>query len=341
MRYLVTGGCGFFGSNLAREVLARQETLAVFDDLSRVGSQENLQWLQEEGSFSFYQGDIRKEDEVVLAIKTFQPDVIFHLAGQVAMTTSILDPRRDFEINALGTLNVLEAVRLHAKNAVIIYSSTNKVYGDLEHVDYREGAKRYEIPQYPHGFDEKFPIELHTPYGCSKGIADQYVLDYARMYGLATVVCRHSSIYGGRQFATVDQGWVGWFCQKAIEQKQGSCQPFTISGNGKQVRDLLHAEDAVACYFSLVENIATAQGQAFNVGGGVELSLSLLELFDLLQELLGVSCQYTSLPMRMSDQKVFIANTEKIQKLTGWKPQVGVREGVQRMVEWSQNVFSQ
>ena len=246
MKYLITGGCGFLGSNIAAEVLKRGEELAVFDNLSRFGAAQNLAWLSAQGEFLFQYGDIRDPFAVARLVKEFRPDIIFHLAGQVAMTTSIANPRLDFEINALGTLNVLEAVRGHCPECGILYSSTNKVFGDLEYLEYEETPTRYVVPSHPNGFDESTLLDFHSPYGCSKGAADQYFLDYHRIFGLKTVVFRHSSMYGGRQFSTYDQGWVGWFCQKAVEIKQGKLkESFTISGNGKHVRDLLFSIDNV------------------------------------------------------------------------------------------------
>jgi len=335
LKYLITGGCGFLGSNLAEEVLKRGEELCLFDNLSRFGSVQNLAWLKGKGDFFFAHGDIRNAWDVERIIKEFRPDVIFHLAGQVAMTTSIANPRLDFEINALGSLNVLEAVRKHAPECIVIYSSTNKVYGDLEWVKYEELDTRYIAPDYPNGFDENIPLEFHSPYGCSKGSADQYMLDYARMFDLKTVVFRHSSMYGGRQFATYDQGWIGWFCQKALEIKNGILKdPFTISGNGKQVRDVLHAEDMKRLYFTAVEHSAEAKGQAFNIGGGMENSLSLMELLDFLEKELDIKMTYTKLPSRKSDQKVFLADIDKAKRLVGWQPGIDKEPGVRMMLDW-------
>jgi CDP-paratose 2-epimerase len=241
----------------------------------------------------------------------------------------------DFEVNALGTLNMLEAVRKYAPKAVVVYSSTNKVYGDLEQYTYRETATRYECVEHPHGFDETIHLDFHSPYGCSKGAADQYMLDYARIYGLNTVVFRHSSMYGGRQFATYDQGWVGWFCQKAIETKKGLLkEPFTISGTGKQVRDVLHADDIKRLYFTAVEHIEAAKGQAFNIGGGIENSLSLLELFKLLEQIAGVKLNYTRLPVRESDQRVFIAEISKASNVLDWNPKVNTKARITSMLDW-------
>jgi len=335
MKLLITGGCGFLGSNLAAHALTRGIELCVFDNLYRNGSQTNLQWLRNQGSFEFVHGDIRNTNDVERVIARIKPDVIFHLAGQVAMTTSIADPRMDFEVNALGTLNVLESVRGHAPDAVVIYSSTNKVYGDLEQYQYRESDTRYVCIEHPEGFDEQTPLDFHSPYGCSKGSADQYLRDYHRIFGLKTIVLRHSSMYGGRQFATADQGWIGWFCQKAVETRAGLIrESFTISGNGKQVRDVLHAEDMISLYFSILQYADDAAGQAFNIGGGIANSLSLLELFALLEHEINHPLRYTNLPQRESDQRVFVADIGKIRELTGWAPRVSAKDGVSQMLSW-------
>lgn len=335
MKFLVTGGCGFLGTNLAVEVLERGESLCVFDDLSRTGSKSNLEWMRSRGEVRFVHGDIRSSLDIDLTVRDFKPDVVFHLAGQVAMTTSIADPRTDFEINALGTLNVLEAVRANAPEAVVIYSSTNKVYGDLEWVTYQEQETRYVAPDYVNGFDESVPLKFCSPYGCSKGAADQYVLDYARIYGMRTVAFRHSSMYGGRQFATYDQGWIGWFCQQALNIGRGKLkEPFTISGNGKQVRDVLHADDMKRLYFLAVSHIDEASGQAFNIGGGMANSLSLLELFSMLEDMVNVQLRYTKLPPRESDQKVFVSDIEKAKQLLRWEPRIRSTEGVREMLKW-------
>jgi len=334
-RFLITGGCGFLGSNLAHEVLTRGGKLCVFDNLSRHGSLQNLAWLQETGEFEFRHGDIRNQHDVDRVVAAFKPDVVFHLAGQVAMTTSIADPRLDFEINALGTLNLLEAVRAHVPQAVVIYSSTNKVYGDLKQYTYREKETRYECVEHPAGFDEQTPLDFHSPYGCSKGAADQYMLDYARIFDLRTVVFRHSSMYGGRQFATYDQGWIGWFCQKALETKKSVLtEPFTIFGSGKQVRDVLHAGDMKKLYFAAVDHIDQAAGQVFNIGGGMENSLSLLELFVLLEELLGIRLTYMLIPQRQSDQRVFVADIAKVERVLQWRPQIYISIGITDMLYW-------
>jgi CDP-paratose 2-epimerase len=335
MKLLITGGCGFLGSNLAEDAISRGDELVIFDNLYRTGSQENLRWLKGKGKFRFEHGDIRNQNDITSIVREFQPEAIFHLAGQVAMTTSIANPRMDFEVNVMGTHNLLEAVRIYAADAAVVYSSTNKVYGDLEQYTYSETATRFECIEKPVGFDESTQLNFHSPYGCSKGAADQYMLDYARIFGLKTVVFRHSSMYGGRQFATYDQGWVGWFCQKAVEVRKGTSEkPFTISGCGKQVRDVLHATDMKRLYAAALANIEKAKGQAFNIGGGIGNSLSLLELFAMLEDIVGAQLIFTKLAPRDSDQRIFVSDLGKARNILRWEPTVSARTGISRMVEW-------
>jgi CDP-paratose 2-epimerase len=335
MRALVTGGAGFVGSNLVARLLANGRHVTVFDSLARHGATENLAWLRSLGEIAFVHGDVRNAFDVVQLIRNVAPDVVFHLAGQVAMTTSIQSPRRDFETNVLGSINLLEAVRQHCADSVIVYASSNKVYGNLGFLQLVERDTRYEPRISNCGVDESAPIELQTPYGCSKGAADQYMLDYARTFGLNTVVFRHSTIYGGRQFATYDQGWVGWFCRQAIETKRNpERSAFTISGDGKQVRDLLHVSDVVRAYLSAYESIDGARGQAFNIGGGIDNSLSLLELFLYLEKRFRIRMNYTRLPWRQSDQKFFVADNSKAERLLGWSPEVPKERGIDEMIAW-------
>jgi len=335
MKYLVTGGCGFVGSNIASRLIGRGDDVAIFDDLSRAGSESNLRWLRSLGTAEFVRGDIRNTNDVEGMIRRIRPAVIFHLAGQVAMTTSLNDPRKDFEINVLGSVNLLEAVRANAPEASIVYSSSNKAYGDLGGLRLVETETRYTVPDHPEGIDETMPLDFHTPYGCSKGAADQYMLDYARSFGLNTVVFRHSTIYGGRQFATFDQGWVGWFCRQALEVKSNPGRdPFTFSGDGKQVRDLLYVDDAVDCYLAAARNMQSARGQAFNIGGGMANSCSLLELFAMLKKKLGTELRRKQMPWRHDDQKFFVANNAKATSLTGWEPRISRDAGIDRMLAW-------
>jgi CDP-paratose 2-epimerase len=335
MKFLIFGGCGFLGSNLASEVIKQGHELTVYDNLSRLGSSNNKTWLESLAKFQMFENNVRDADKVASVIKELKPDVIFHTAGQVAMTTSLENPRADFETNAFGTFNVLEGVRLHSPGSALFFSSTNKVYGDLENFHYQETPTRYVCQEFPHGFPESLPLDFRTPYGCSKGAADQYIKDYALCYGLKTIVFRHSSIFGGRQFSTADQGWIGWFVKQAIDTKQGKLKaPFTISGNGKQVRDVLFASDIISCYFDALKNLDKTSGQIFNIGGGFENSLSLLELFKLCEDILDIKMQYTCLPPRQSDQKIFIADISKAEKLFGWKPKTDKVAGIKKMIDW-------
>lgn len=334
MKYLITGGAGFVGSNLAKEVLRRGEELFVLDNLYRFGSSRNLEELRKIGEFKYYPYDTRNINDVETVIKEVKPDYIFHLAGQVAMTASIANPRLDYETNALGTFNLLDSVRKYSPDSIILYSSTNKVYGDFEYLHFTESDTRYTCTEYPNGFPETITLDFHSPYGCSKGCADQYLLDFHRIYGIKTIVFRHSSMYGSNQHATYDQGWIGWFLQQALNIKDGkNKEPFTISGDGKQVRDVLHSKDIVSLYFT-AKDCEKAYGNAFNIGGGIKNSLSLLELFAFLEKELGIKMEYKRLPWRESDQKVFVADNAKITEFTGWKPQVSYAEGIRSMLTW-------
>lgn len=347
MNVLVTGGGGFLGSNIAASYLDEGADVCVIDALFRKGSEQNLEWLRQHkhaDKLTFYKLDLAEKAGVDAVFQSCAPfDYICHLGGQVAMTTSLTDPERDFKTNAMGTFNVLEAMRQYSPEALLAYSSTNKVYGDMETISCVEGDTRYVLPDFAEGLDESLTLDFASPYGCSKGAADQYVRDWSRNYDLKTVVFRHSSIYGGRQFATIDQGWIGWFCQKAIEQKSAYLKneapvPFTISGTGKQVRDVLHAEDLVRLYHTAYEHRDQVRGEVFNIGGGMENSLSLLELFDLLKGMLAFgenqSLVYEKLERRKSDQNVFVANIDKVKAATGWSPEVSAEQGISKMLRW-------
>ncbi len=333
---LIVGGCGFLGSNIASHLInGADASVTILDNLSRVGSDRNLNWLRTVGSFEFVYADTRNVNDIDTAIQALRPDVVYHLAGQVAMTTSLKNPRLDFETNVVGSFNVLEAVRKFAPKAAVIYSSTNKVYGDLEHLAYGETETRYFLSEFPRGLTEDMGLDFHSPYGCSKGAADQYMLDYARMFGLNTVVFRHSSMYGSRQFATYDQGWIGWFCTQVLTQAQApATRPFTISGSGKQVRDVLHADDMVDLYLAAADQIASIRGEAFNIGGGMDNSLSVLELITFLGNELKMSPRFERIAVRESDQKVFVADLAKAERLLHWHPKVGWRAGLRAMLDW-------
>ena len=339
MNYLITGGCGFLGTNLSSEVLKNDKNnLYIIDNLSRHGSEINLKWLKTLGSLKHYKIDISIFNDVEQIIKSIKPEVIFHLSGQVAMTTSLSNPRLDFNTNVIGGHNVLESVRLHSPNSIVIYSSTNKVYGDLASINFTENDTRYIAKNFVNGFDETLPLSFESPYGCSKGTIDQYMLDYYRMYGIKTVVFRHSSIFGGRQFSTIDQGWIGWFCDKALKIKNNIDKTdFEIFGNGKQVRDVLFASDLINCYFKAVDEIDITKGNAYNIGGGFKNSLSLIELFKELEELLQITMSFKEQIVRKSDQKVFIANFDKAKNDFGWEPKVDYNEGLSNMLVWLNN----
>jgi CDP-paratose 2-epimerase len=309
--------------------------VAVFDNLARRGADRNLEWLREQGAFKFFEADVRSRENVEKAVRDVKADLVFHTAGQVAMTTSVADPRLDFETNVVGTFNVLDATRLYSPESIVTFSSTNKVYGDLDGYAYSETPTRYVCDDFPKGFPESTPLDFRTPYGCSKGAADQYIRDYALTFGLRTIVFRHSTIFGGRQFATADQGWIGWFVQQAVETAaQPNREPFTISGSGKQVRDVLFASDLVDCYFAAAQRIDRTSGEVFNIGGGYHNSLSLLELFDLLERELGVELNYRRQAPRESDQKVFVADVAKAEALFGWRPTTDSTSGIRQMIDW-------
>jgi CDP-paratose 2-epimerase len=350
MRVLITGGGGFLGSNLASHFLAQGDQVVIADALFRKGSALNLEWLvgqANEDDLKFIQMDLADQGAVEALFRRYAPfDYVCHVGGQVAMTTSLKDPRRDLLTNIVGTFNILEACREYSPNTLVAYSSTNKVYGDLDHLRYDESTTRFTLPDYPNGLSETLPLDFSTPYGCSKGAADQYVRDWARLYDMQTVVFRHSTIYGGRQFASFDQGWIGWFCQKAIEQKNAlnsgiPLVPFTIAGTGKQVRDVLHASDLINLYQSAYECRQQVSGQIFNIGGGVSNSMSLLELFDTLCSLLDLpSLVFERTPRRSSDQDYFVADITKAEKLMDWRPQTSAREGVRMMLSWAESIIS-
>ncbi len=342
MSWLITGGCGFVGSNLADALLAGGEQIALVDNLGRFGSRDNLHWLRSRhgSDWPFHQFDIRDADAVWKLIRDSRPAHLAHLAGQVAMTTSLENPRLDFEVNAGGTLNVLEAVRLHSPETAVYFSSTNKVYGSLDSLRVVETHTRYSLPDFPTGLDESLALDGSSPYGCSKLCAEQYCRDYHRMFGLRTVVFRHSSMYGGRQFATADQGWIGWFCQKALQRAAGSREPIVISGNGKQVRDVLHAADLIQVYLQAAAHMDSIAGRIYNIGGGMTNSLSLIELFAVLEELTGATVSFQSKPFRAADQKVFVADYRRATADFGWRPTIDHRDGLRQAVAWTRELMA-
>jgi CDP-paratose 2-epimerase len=329
--YLITGGAGFIGSNYVHRLLERGEKVTIYDNLSRAGAPKNMTWLQEtfgENSSRLIVGDVA--DAAHLAEAAKDADVIVHLAGQVAVTTSVTNPREDFEANAVGTFNTLEAARASERDPVFVYASTNKVYGGMENVALTEEPTRWRYADLEHGCPETQPLDFHSPYGCSKGAGDQYVRDYARIYDLRSVVFRQSCIYGPRQFGIEDQGWVAWFVIAAV-----TGNAITIYGDGKQVRDILHVNDLLDAYDAAIANIDVAAGQVYNIGGGAQNVMSVWAEFEpILEKLLGKKIPVGRGDWRPGDQKVFYADVRKAERELGWKPKIGVEQGVERLVQW-------
>ncbi len=328
-RVLVTGGAGFIGCNTARHFAERNWHVSVLDDLSREGTDKNLEWLGQNTTFDFEKTDIRDQRAVESVFKDKEFDAVIHLAAQVAVTTSVTDPRTDFSINALGTFNLLEAVRRHCPEAVFLFASTNKVYGKIESATYDLMGKQYAYTNRPHGINEQEPLDFLSPYGCSKGAADQYTLDYARIYGIPAAAFRQSCIYGLRQFGVEDQGWLAWFAIASILGKD-----ITIFGDGKQVRDVLHASDLVRAYEAAILNPDKIKGQAFNVGGGPANMLSLLELIEKLETRQGKKIDLKWDDWRPGDQRVYVSDIRKLETTLDWKPEISVDEGVDQLLEW-------
>ncbi|MGI8958708.1 MAG: SDR family NAD(P)-dependent oxidoreductase [Bryobacteraceae bacterium] len=329
---LITGGAGFIGTNIARRYLAENQPVHIFDNLGRSGVEQNVAELQRHypGRLEFTRADVRDKAGVEKAVSG--AGSVYHLAAQVAVTTSLEDPLADLATNLMGTLHVLEAIRNAAAKPPLLFTSTNKVYGRLASVELREGRSRHEPVDSSLarlGIDEDQPLEFLSPYGCSKGSADQYVLDYARSFGIQAVVFRMSCIYGPYQLGSEDQGWVAHFLRQALKG-----EPITIYGDGKQVRDLLFVEDLVDVMRLVQGNMPIAAGQAFNIGGGAENSASLIELISEIELLTGSSVTVDHGPERLADQRWFVADTSKIRNLLGWSPRMGIRGGLSALQNW-------
>jgi CDP-paratose 2-epimerase len=329
---LITGGAGFVGTNMAKRLLEEGKRVLVFDNLSRPGVERNLKWLHQTYGdlLQVYVGDIRDQRTVLHVMQ--HAEAVFHFAAQVAVTTSLDSPVNDFEINGRGIINVLEAMRAQPTPPPLVFTSTNKVYGGLEDLQFVPNGTRYNPTDKhikTHGISEKRPLDFHSPYGCSKGLADQYVIDYSRSYGLPTVVFRMSCIYGPHQYGTEDQGWVAHFAIRAIEGK-----PISIYGDGKQVRDILFVEDLVDAFQLALEFMPQIQGQAFNIGGGVQNTVSLLELLDTIGQYKGEPVPLSFGDWRVGDQHYYVSDINKFRQATGWNPQHSVREGVAKLYRW-------
>jgi CDP-paratose 2-epimerase len=335
---LITGGAGFIGANLAHRLLREGRPVLILDNLSRAGVEQNLQWLRDVhgNALEVAVEDVRDRAAVTRAVSRARQ--VFHFAAQVAVTTSIDDPLEDFSINAQGTLNVLEAIRAQSAPPPLVMTSTNKVYGGLDDVPLVRKGQRY-VPESDdlraHGVSEARPLDFHSPYGCSKGTADQYVRDYARSYGLKTVVFRMSCIYGPHQFGTEDQGWVAHFVVRALQGK-----PITIYGDGMQVRDILFVEDLVDAFLLAERNIARIAGEAFNIGGGPRNVISLLDLLDRIEVLHGVRPQTLHGAWRTGDQRYYVSDVRRFEKATGWTQRVATAEGIQRLYEWLSDAYA-
>jgi CDP-paratose 2-epimerase len=329
--YFVTGGAGFIGTNCVSRLLNRDERVTVYDNLSRAGAPRNIAWLRETydpDAFNLIVGDL--SDAPLLTESVLDADIIIHLAGQVAVTTSVLHPRADFEDNAVGTFNVLEAARLSGRNPVVLYASTNKVYGGMEDVKIEEKESRYEYSDNLHGMSETYPLDFHSPYGCSKGSGDQYVRDYARIYGLPTVVFRQSTIYGPRQFGIEDQGWMAWLMIAAVIGDQ-----ITIYGDGKQIRDMLFVDDLLDAYEAAIQQIDISAGQVYNVGGGPKNTISIWREFGpSLERMLKRKIPVLWDDWRPGDQRIYISDIRKAKAHLGWEPKVNIQEGMQLLFTW-------
>jgi CDP-paratose 2-epimerase len=329
---LITGGCGFVGTNLADRLLSEGERVCVFDNLSRAGVERNLEWLREKHGKRLVVQVADTRDAAALRDAVRRASKVFHFAAQVAVTTSLADPISDFEVNARGTVNVLEAIRGTLHRPPLFFTSTNKVYGGLDDVLMYEDEQRY-TPRAKqiaaHGIGEDRPLDFHSPYGCSKGAADQYVRDYARSYDLQTVVFRMSCIYGPHQFGTEDQGWVAHFLIRALNR-----EPITIYGDGKQVRDILYVDDLVDAFLAAAEKIDVCSGQAFNIGGGASNTISLLELLAMIRELERRAPRVDWSAWRTGDQKYYVSDSTRFSQLTGWTPAVRAEDGIRRLREW-------
>jgi CDP-paratose 2-epimerase len=329
---LVTGGAGFVGSNLAHRLLGAGRPVRILDNLSRPGVEHNLQWLRQThgDGLQVQVADVRDADAVDRALAGVAQ--VFHFAAQVAVTTSVDNPREDFAVNAQGTLNVLEAARARPAPPAILLTSTNKVYGGLTDVPLSLQGQRYlpvDEAVRSRGISEARPLDFHSPYGCSKGTADQYVIDYARSYGLTTTVFRMSCIYGPRQFGTEDQGWLAHFILRALRG-----EPITIYGDGKQVRDVLFIDDLVDAFLLAEQNAPRLAGRAFNIGGGPGSTISLLDLLDRIEALHGNRPRLAFDDWRVGDQRYYVSDTCSFEQATGWRRRVDPHDGISRLYQW-------
>lgn len=327
-KILITGGAGFIGTNASKYFAKKGYKVIVYDNLSRRGAKQNLKHLKDTINFDFVKADIRNKARTEEVFKKYKPDFVLHLAAQVTMVTSVENPREDFEINAIGTFNILEALRRYSPKSTILYSSTNKVYGQLNDLKLKETKKRYDYKNIE-AVDESRSLDFHGPYGCSKGCADQYTLDFSRIYGLNSIVFRQSGIYGPSQFGIEEQGWLAWFVNAILFDKK-----VTIYGDGKQVRDVLYIDDVLKAYDKAFENIKRTNGKAYNIGGGKEFSISIWQLIDILEKLSNKKIKYKFGPWRDGDQKIYISDFSKAKKEFGWSPKISCEQGIESLFNW-------
>lgn len=330
MKIAILGGAGFIGINAVYYFLREGHEVIILDNLSRKGSKYNLDQLLLKNKVTYYQLDIRDRDGIQdFFMKEKNLDAVLLLAGQVAVTTSVTDPREDFEINALGTFNVMEGIRQSGQKPLVIYSSTNKVYGKMQDLEVQEGETRYTYRDMPTGIPETRQLDFYSPYGCSKGTGDQYVRDYFRIYGIPTVVFRQSCIYGPNQFGIEDQGWVAWFTIATLMNKD-----ITVYGDGKQIRDVLYVEDLVRLYHAAIIQKEKCAGEVYNVGGGSQHTLSLIELIGRLESRFGRPIERRISDWRPGDQKVYVSDITKVKHDLNWEPTTDLTEGINGMAEW-------
>ena len=325
----ITGGAGFIGSSAAEFFAKKNWNVYILDNLSRRGARINLKRIRHKIK-EFYLEDIKNFKKLNHILKKIKPDVIIHSAGQVAVTKSIVSPREDFNDNVLGTLNLLEVIRINKLNSKLIYTSTNKVYGNLNYIKLGKNKERYFFKNLKKGINENFNTDFHSPYGCSKGAADQYVNDYSRIYNIDGYVLRQSCVYGTNQFGIEDQGWVSWFIIASVLKKR-----FKVYGDGKQVRDILHIDDLNNLYFKIASYKKKIKGnRIFNVGGGSKFSLSLLELFKILKKDRRLKLRYSYHKERKGDQKIFISDNSRITKNFKWSPKIDQIKGTKALIDW-------
>ena len=329
---LITGGAGFIGTNAVHYFAKKGWNVCLLDNLSRKGSEENLRWLQSQKNYSFIfkKIDIRDKIDVDKLFQENSFDALIHLAGQVAVTTSIDDPREDLDINIIGTFNLLESIRKYSPNTIMINASTNKVYGELENYDVLEKDLSYKYKSHPNGISESAILDFHSPYGCSKGSADQYVIDYARIYDIKATTFRQSCIYGPRQLGSQDQGWISWFIISSLSKRT-----INIYGNGKQVRDVLYIDDLIRAYDLAISQSSNITGEAFNIGGGSSNSISLIQCINMIAEILDTKVEYNFSDPRPGDQKIFVSDINKISKALNWEPIYSVKKGVSNLINWT------